>query len=188
MMSSGAHELRRFTADEFLQMIAAGIFADDRVELVDGEILTATPQGPEHISRKDEHRERLREAYGAANVHLRDQGPLRCGDHALPEPDLAVVKGKPQDYRHEHPSGSDTVLVVEEAKSSQVRDRRKAADYARGSVAVYWLLDLEAKTLEIYTRPDRERARYRSVVTLGEGDRVEIPDTDVTWDVASLFA
>ena len=186
-MTSNAYELRRFTADEYLQMISAGILADDRVELVDGEILTVTPQGPEHISRKDEHRERLREAYGEADVHLRDQGPLRCGDFALLEPDLAVVKGKPRDYRTQHPRGSDTVLVVEEAKTSQARDRKKAADYARGEVPVYWLLDLEARTLDVYTRPDAAAGRYRSLVSLTQGDPVTLPGTACVWDVGSFF-
>lgn len=188
-MTSGAHELRRFSADEYLRMIDAGIFGDDdRVELVDGKILTMAAQGPEHSSLKNEHRERLRDAYQGADVHLRDQDPLRCGELSVPEPDLAIVRGAPRDYREHHPHGRDTVLVIEEAKTSQTRDRRKAADYARGEVPVYWLLDLEAQTLEVYTNPSPEAGRYRSVVLLSTSDEVQVPETTHIWDVASLFA
>lgn len=184
-----ARERRRFTADEYLRMIDAGVLRDeDRVELVEGEILIVSPQGPEHTSHKDEHADRLRRAYAPQDVYVRDQGPLHCGPHAIPEPDLAVVKGRPRDYRAAHPRGTDALLVVEVAKTSQARDRHKAADYARGGVPVYWLLDLEARTLDVYTDPDPAAGRFRARVTLQAGDSVAVPSTAHTWDVASLFA
>lgn len=188
-MGSAAEELRRFTADEYLRMIDAGVLSDgDRVELVDGEILTVAPQGPEHRSMRVELRERLEAAYRELTVHVDDQGPLRAGDRGVPEPDLAVIRGRPRDYLQAHPRGEDALLVVELAKTSLARDRAKAADYARGAVPVYWLLDLEARVLEVHTRPDAGSGRYRSVAVLREDESVELPGLDaISWRVATML-
>lgn len=67
---------RRFSAGEMLRMMASEIFGEeDRVELVQGEVLTVTPQGPDHRSLKDELHERLAHAYASQHVHVLDQGP-----------------------------------------------------------------------------------------------------------------
>lgn len=170
-------------------MIEAGVFGDDdRVELVDGEILSVAPQGPEHRAIKTELRQRLESAYRELAVHVEDQGPLRAGSHGLPEPDLAVLRGRPRDYLHAHPEGANTILVIEIAKTTQARDRAKAADYARGLVPVYWLLDLDARTLDVHTRPDAAAGRYRSVVSLREEEAITLPElAGVEWTVASML-
>jgi Uma2 family endonuclease len=185
VLGNGRH---RFTADDLLRMVEAGVIGeDDRVELVGGEVFEVTPQGPEHGSLKDDLHRRLDRAYEPLPAHVLDQRPLRAGPVGLPEPDLAVLRGAPRDYLSRHPSGADAVLVVEIAKTSQDRDREKAADYARGGVPVYWLIDLVARTLDEYTEPDAERARYRRIVSLGEDEDVRLPDLGVTWKVKSLL-
>jgi Uma2 family endonuclease len=169
-------------------MVDAGIFGeDDRVELVQGEILEVTPQGPEHRTLKDELHERLADAYRGRDAHVLNQGPLRAGPEGLPEPDLAVIRGARRDYLKRHPGGADALLVVEIAKTSQERDRAKAVDYARGGVPIYWLLDLEARTLDVFSEPDAERGRYRRLASLGEADEVALPNLDVRWRVGSLL-
>lgn len=181
-------EHRRFTVDEVLRMVEAGILGDaDRVELVDGELLTVSPQGPEHGSLKDELHQRLAEAHAGGGAHVLNQRPVRMGPRGLPEPDLAVVRGEARDYLHRHPSGADVLLVVELAQTSQARDRHKAADYARGGVPVYWLIDLVARRLEVYTEPDPGAGRYRRVRSLGDGELVELPDGGARWAVSSML-
>jgi Uma2 family endonuclease len=195
-MSAGAStseasrsERYRFTAAEFLRMIDAGVFRDDeRIELVRGDILEVTPQGPEHRGLKDDLHARLVAGYREQNVHVLDQGPLLAGARGVPEPDLAVIRGRARDYLKRHPDASEALLVIEIAKTSQERDRTKAADYASGGAPVYWLLDLEARTLDVYTDPDREHGRYRRIVSLGDDENVSLPEIDETWTVASLLA
>lgn len=183
-----ATERRRFTVDDVLRMVDAGIFGEeDRIELVNGEILMVPPQGPEHRSLKDELHARLLAAYGKRKVHILDQGPLVAGEEGLPEPDLAVVEGAPRDYLERHPTGGDTVVVIELSSTSQDRDRRKATDYARGGVPLYWLLDLPARRLDVYSDPDPARHRYRTRVSLFEDDDVTLPLLATTWRVASML-
>ena len=192
-MSSLAADLRsehrRFTVPEFLRMVETGILGDeDHVELIDGEVLTVAPQGPKHRCLKDELHGRLLAAYKGESVHVLNQGPLYLGDYNLPEPDIAVIRGTGRDYLSRHPSGTDTVLVVELAISSQRRDRNKAAAYARGGVSVYWLLDLAARALAVYTNPDSERGEYSQRLSLGPDDSVSLPALPLSWPVPSLLA
>lgn len=169
-------------------MFDAGVLGEeDRVELVRGELFTVTPQGPIHRSLKDELHARLIAAYAGTDVHVLDQGPVRAGPSGLPEPDLAVVRGRARDYLERHPDGDELVLVIELAKTSQERDRAKAADYAAGGVPVYWLVDLAARVVEVYADPDREAGRYRSASVLDETRELAVPDTDERWQVASLM-
>ena len=182
-------EHRRFTVPEFLRMVEVGILADeDHVELIDGEVLTVAPQGPEHRSLKDELHNRLLVAYRNKPIHILNQGPVYVGEFSLPEPDLAVVRGSARDYLRRHPSGTEALLVVELAVSSLSRDRAKAVDYARGGIPVYWLIDLAGHQLDVYSDPEPESGGYRSLTSLRGGEHVALPTIDETWAVSSLFA
>ncbi len=181
-------ERRRFGVDDVLRMIANGLFGEDeRIELVQGEIFTVNPQGPDHGSLKDELHARLATAYAGRDVHILNQGPVRAGARGLPEPDLAVVRGAARRYLGQHPSGADLLLVIELAKSSQGRDHDKAQDYASGGVPIYWLVDLVARIVEVYSEPDAALGRFRTVVVLDEDDELALPELDLRWPVASLL-
>ena len=83
---------------------------------------------------------------------VRTQGPIGLDDDSEPEPDVAVVAGGPEDYRSAHPSRP--VLTVEVSESSLGSDReRKGSVYARAGLPDYWILNLEARVLEVYREP-----------------------------------
>jgi Uma2 family endonuclease len=176
---------RRFTAVEVLRMVEEGILGDDEpVELLDGELVVTPPQGPAHAAVVSDLDGRLREVY-RERFHVRAQCPLGGVDDSLPEPDLAVVRGKPRDYIAVHPSGTDVVLVVEVARTSQALDRRKARSYARIGVPMYWLLDLGARRLEVRSEPDADE--FRSTRILRDDESITLPETDATWSVGTLL-
>ncbi len=183
-----AHELRRkITTDEVLAMVRAGILGeDDRVELIEGELLTMSPQDPIHASAVQRLNARLLRAYGDG-FQIRVQLPLVASQTSLPEPDLAVVRGDEHAFEERHPSGSDAALVVEVTWTTAQRDKEKARLYASAAVPVYWRLDLEHRRLEVHERPAPDGV-YTQVVALGEGDEVEVPGRGVIWKVADLLA
>jgi Uma2 family endonuclease len=122
---------RRFTVDEYYAMARAGILSsDDRVELIEGEILTMTPIGPAHAVAVDRAAHSLMlEVQERAVVRVR--GPIRLDDHSEPEPDISLFWPPAESYRHGHPRPADVLLVIEIADSSLRYDRDvKSALYA----------------------------------------------------------
>jgi len=180
-----AWQRHRFTVDEVERMVATGVLGEDaHVELLDGDLVEVSPQGPVHAALHTDLRERLAAAY-AGRGHVRNQCPLRAGPIDLPEPDLAVVRGVPRDWLDQHPRGSDALLVVEVALTSQVLDQKKAGIYAAGGVAVYWLLDVEQRTLTEHGEPTPQGFGRRRV--LADSDEVALPGLSVRWRVDDLF-
>jgi Uma2 family endonuclease len=141
---------------------------DDRVELIDGEILTMAPQKSPHATAVQLAQEALRAAFGDG-FNVRPQLPLALAEMSEPEPDLAVVPGAPRDYRDSHPTTA--LLVVEVAETSLAFDRGvKKALYARAGIPEYWVVDLAAGAVEVYRSP--RGVDYRDHRTLSERDSI----------------
>jgi Uma2 family endonuclease len=170
-MILAAPALRRWTRDEYYKMAGAGIFAPgERVELIEGEIIAMTPQDSPHATAGSLAEEALRGAFGP-EFHVRSQRPLNLGQESEPEPDAAVVRGRPRDYVHAHPTTA--VLVVEISDTTLAFDRGpKAALYARAGIPEYWIVNLVDRVLEVHRDPGplpHAPAEYsfRSILRLG---------------------
>jgi len=175
---------RLFTVDEVMQMVEQGILdEDEHVELLEGELVVVTPQGPRHGATVAHLQERLGEAYRGTG-HVRAQLPFVAGPHSLPEPDLAVVSGRPLDYRHRHPAASDAHMVVEVAHTSHGLDRRKARIYAAAGAPVYWVVDLERRQVEVFTAPTPDG--YHRHEVLSADRELELPGLGLHWPVADV--
>jgi Uma2 family endonuclease len=134
---------------EYEALVAAGAFADERVELLEGFLVEMSPQRAPHASAIEVLTRLLCAACGSENK-VRVQLPLALSDESEPEPDLCVVPAG--DYRTQHPTAA--LLVIEVSHSSLERDRRKAALYARARVPTYWLVDVDQQRVEVRTEPD----------------------------------
>jgi Uma2 family endonuclease len=186
---ASAHEAawprHRFTVAEIERMAEAGAFDEGpKVELLDGELVDVSPQGPEHAALHTWLGDRLAAAY-PANVHVRRQCPMRAGARSLPEPDVAVVRGEIRDYLDHHPQGRDLVLAVEVSVSSQAIDRAKAKIYGAAGVAVYWWLDVAARTLTVHEEPSP--TGYVCISVLSAADHVVLPASEIRWRVGDLL-
>ena len=159
---------RRLTRIEYEGLVERGVLdEDDPIELLDGRLVFREPQGSLHAAASLRARLALDRAFGRGH-HVRSQFPIALDDVSEPEPDIAVVRGRIEDYLHGHPSSP--VLVVEVADSSLARDRRhKGGLYARAGVTDYWIVNLVDRVLEVYRDPVRTpsgRWRYRHVRVL----------------------
>jgi len=176
-----ALQRRRFTADEFERMAEAGIFdEDERIELLEGEIVAMSPLGSPHawcLKRLVRLFARLGE-----RLILSVQDPVRLDEWSTPRPDLALLR--PDTSQERHPGPPDILLVVEVADSSVPVDREiKAPLYARTGVVEFWLADLVADRLEVYRGPTP--TGYRLVQVFGRGQQVSplfAPDFEVDVD------
>ena len=144
--------LRRWTRHEYERMVEAGVFPPgDRVELVDGEIVTMPPQSSAHATAIRMIEETLRRAFVAGH-DVRTQLPLGLEAASEPEPDICVVPGSFQDYRDMHPTTA--VLVVEVADTSLAFDRdHKARLYGRAGIREYWIANLIDRVVEVHRDP-----------------------------------
>ncbi|HLM56428.1 MAG TPA: Uma2 family endonuclease [Pyrinomonadaceae bacterium] len=146
---------RQFTVDEFYRMAKVGIFTeDDRVELIDGEVVEMSPIGSRHASCVNRlNRLFLRLPDGAAVVIV--QNPLRLNKKSEPVPDVVVAKPRADFYAESHPGPGDVLLVVEVADTTLRYDRRvKVPLYARAGIPEVWIVNLVRGVIEVYARPD----------------------------------
>jgi len=148
-------QLRKWTRAEYDRMIDAGLFhPEDRVELIDGDILAVTPQDSRHATALRQCTKALEEAFGAG-FDVRPQLPLALEESSEPEPDLAVVPGSIADYRDAHPQSA--ALAVEVADSTLEFDReQKGSLYARAGIPEYWIVNLRDATLEVHREPQAD--------------------------------
>ena len=146
-------EFRRLlTVDEFQRMAASDIFApDERLELIRGEIYQKMPPDPPHASLTDVIADFMRPLAWAANACVRTEKPLILNGHGQPEPDIAIVRGSLRDYEHHHPAAADALLVIEVSDSTLRKDRGlKRADYAAAGLPEYWIVNLNARCIEVH--------------------------------------
>jgi Uma2 family endonuclease len=172
---------RRFTVDEYHRMAEVGILGeDDRVELLDGEIVLMTPIGARHASTVARLNERFHSVVGK-RASLSVRLPIRLSDYSEPEPDLALLKRREDFYTERLPEPEDVLLVVEVADTSQRTDRdKKIPLYARAGIAEVWLVDLQRDLIEVYREPtDGVYGNLQTVARDGMLAILELPGVNI---------
>jgi Uma2 family endonuclease len=155
--------VRSIKRSEYDQMVELGLFQDERVELLRGVLVKMSPQLAPHASTVQKLNQLLMTQLGG-RFTLRIQSPLALSDDTEPEPDVAVVPLG--DYETEHPTTA--LLLIEVSDTTLKKDRRKAAMYASAGIGEYWIVNLGARTVELYVSPDHDR--YAEVRTLRAGE------------------
>jgi Uma2 family endonuclease len=164
---------RRWTREEYYRMGELGLFHGQRAELIEGEIMVLSPQGPSHSKITDLAFDVLRHC-GWQNVWVRMQLPIDFGTYSEPEPDVSVVPSHRNDYGLGHPTSA--LLLVEVSDSTLAYDRgRKASLYAMRGIADYWIVNLVDGQLEVRRdpRPDPSQPlgyAYAGLTVLRPGD------------------
>jgi Uma2 family endonuclease len=164
--------VRRFSRAEYYRMAELGLFQGQRVELIAGEIVEMPALNPPHSTATKLAEEALEAAFGR-RYHARVQQPLSLGINSDPEPDVAIVPGRPRAYRT-HPTTA--ALVVEVSDSTLRYDQNdKGSLYAAAGLPEYWIVNLVDRQLEVYRRPVPDANEphgflYDDVTFLGPGD------------------
>ena len=172
----------RFTVSEYHRMVESGILKEaDRVELIDGEVVEMTPIGSKHsacIGRLIEQFVPSVTAGAVGGV----QNPIDLSERSEPEPDLALLRRRPDFYASGHPTTDDVLLLIEVSDTSLEFDRRvKVPLYARSGIPDVWLVDLEHETITVYRDPGPDG--YTTAQVARRGDLlapVAFPDRTLT--------
>ncbi len=162
-----------FTVDEYYQMAEVGILGpEDRVELIDGEIIRMSPIGTRHASRVMFAIDAFTYAFrGKATVN--PQNPLRLDLYNEPEPDVVLLKFRKDHYCDKRVEADDALLVVEVADSTLRYDRDvKVPHYAEAGIPEVWIEDLRNSVLLVYRNPSGKQ--YKTALKLTRDDSVRI--------------
>ena len=181
------HTRRKLDVDSVYDLLKAGrIGPEERVELVDGELLTMPAIGSRHASVTTQLIERLFDATDRSAVLVTGSMPLRLDRFNELEPDVLVLRRRADAFAASHPTPADTLLVVEVADTTRSFDLgRKAALYARFGVAEYWVVDLVARHVRVHRDPQGDTYAHVDPVTSGPLTPSAVPE--VALDVAALL-
>ena len=141
-------QTKRWTRADYYELAEQGWFRGQRVQLIEGEIIQMPPQGHEHAKAIMLITRWLHQTCG--EFLIRCQMPLNAPGESDPEPDVAVL-AESIDELKDHPRTA--LLVIEVSDSSLTLDRRKASLYAAAGVREYWIVNLEARCIELYRNP-----------------------------------
>lgn len=159
----------RFTTEDYEQMIAMGILdEDDRVELIDGEIITMSPIGPLHVDTVMLLTELLaQQVAGLARISV--QNPVQLPNNSQPQPDITLVRY--DRYRGRLPVPDDIFVVIEVSDSTLAFDRdTKLPLYAAAGIPEAWLVGLTSGVIERHAQPGS--AGYRTILRAGRGEEL----------------
>jgi len=145
---------RLFTVQEYHLMSEAGVFGeDDRVELIEGEIIEMAAIGTRHASCVRRLIGQFREIPEEIAI-LDVQNPIQLTERTEPQPDIVLLQPRSDYYDTAHPIPSDVLLLVEVSDSTVDFERNvKVPNYARSGIQEVWLWDLEVNCLEVYRDP-----------------------------------
>jgi len=170
---------KRWRRVEYQWLADLGTFEHDPVELIGGQLIVAEPKGSDHAAAVDMAYVALLSAIPPGWT-VRGQNPVALDDESAPEPDLAVVRGSPADFRYAHPTRP--ALVIEVAESSLAFDRvTKGSLYARAGIRDYWIVNLIDRVVEVYRDPGPDLTapfgwRYSSVERFHPAESVSLLD------------
>jgi Uma2 family endonuclease len=158
---------RQFTVEEYYRMAETGILApDERVELLEGEIIPMAPIGPRHalcVNKLARYLGKLLDDSILVNV----QNPVRVSNIGVPQPDVSLHWEA--DYSTRLPSNTDTILAIEVSDSTLDRDRTiKQKAYANAKIPEYWIVNLPEDVVEVYRTPGGDEYQTVQIVTREE--------------------
>jgi Uma2 family endonuclease len=161
--------VHRITVDEYHRMGEAGVFApDERIELLDGVLITMPPIGPPHAFSVRVLNDILgQKLAGRAIVDV--QNPVTIAPISEPQPDVMLLRPPHLRYAKALPVTADALLVIEVADSSRAIDRGpKLRAYARAGVSEVWIVDLVQQVVDVFTEPSGEDYARRTRAERGD--------------------
>lgn len=178
---------RLFTVETYHQMAAGGALREDeRLELIEGEIIQMSPIKPRHAGHVKRLAGMLSARLGPRAI-LGVQDPVELSDSSEPQPDISVLQPRADTYADSHPKPADILLIIEVADTTASYDRDvKLPLYARAGIREAWLVSLQDGWIEVHSDPSEHG--YKSIRRAFSGETVcpgVLPD--VAIDVADVL-
>lgn len=178
---------RPFTVTEYYRMAEAGILSeDDRLELIEGRIITMAPIGSRHAACVKRLTSLFSNQIGDVAI-LSVQDPIQLDEYSEPLPDLALLRPRDDFYAQRHPIPADVLLLVEVSDTSLEYDRDvKVPSYVGAGIPEVWLVNLPENLIEVYTRP--VSGVYQDISQLRPGEVIAVSSIpEIRIDVNSIL-
>ena len=158
-----------FSVESYHKLTEFGVLKPtDKVELIEGKIIPMSPIRSPHASCVRRLGTILRKIF-ADKAIISEQNPITLGTHSEPEPDIAVLRFDEANYEEAHPTEKDVLIAIEVSHTTQKYDREtKMPLFAQYGIPESWIVDLKAKTIEVYSQP--KNGEYQDKQTFKRGD------------------
>jgi Uma2 family endonuclease len=171
----------RLTVDDYHRMGKAGILhEDDRVELIEGELIEMAAIGSYHFTTVNNLNQEFSGRSGGRYI-VSVQNPVRLSRHSEPQPDLTLLRPRADKYADGLPGPDDVLLIVEASDTTVATDRRvKLPLYSAAGIPEAWLVNIPRRSIEVHREP--RGGRYQQVTVFRKGERVALlllPDVSV---------
>ena len=182
--SNLAGRKRRFSVENYHRLGEVGILGpDERVELIEGEIIKMAPIGSVHVSVVNRLNELFfRRLLGQAIVSV--QNPVILKPSSEPQPDISLLSPRQDQYRNSLPEPEDVLLLVEVADTTLAYDMSKKVPlYAAQGIQEVWIVDVEADRVHVFREPTEKG--YDSIWDLPRGRKFSLlgfPDVEIAVD------
>ncbi|MGM3308323.1 Uma2 family endonuclease [Anabaena sp. WFMT] len=182
---------KRFTIAEYHRLAELGFFREDeRVELIKGEIIQMAAKGKSHSTFNRRLIRELTQLLGN-RATLQNQDPISIPPNSEPEPDLAILRNRADDYFIDHPTPSDILVLIEISNSTLKYDQEiKLPLYAEAGISDYWIFNLINNRLECYddNQDSQGNFDYRRKLILLPNEFVKLPSfPDIVLDLSKVF-
>ncbi|MCW9680225.1 Uma2 family endonuclease [Dolichospermum circinale CS-1225] len=177
----------QFTVKQFHKMAESGILSEnERVELIRGEMIDMSPIGRRHAGCVNRLVNLLIQLLGK-RIILAPQNPVVLNETSEPQPDIALLKPRPDFYRNSHPQPEDIFLLIEVADTTVKYDREvKIPLYAEANIPEVWLVDVNQEIIEVYR--NSLEGIYQDVQKLTKNQSLSIlAFPDVSIHLSELF-
>jgi len=163
---------KRFRVEDFRKMTEVGILPEESGwEVIDGFLIDKMSIGSRHASTVKRLNKIFTNLVGNATI-ISVQDPIQIDDYNEPEPDIAILEPREDFYEKNHPLPQDVLLLIEVSDSTIEYDRGvKKTLYAEAGITEYWLVSLQANTIEVYSQP--KNGNYRLARILESGETIE---------------
>jgi Uma2 family endonuclease len=178
--------IAKWTIEQYHKLIAKGILADRRVELLNGDIVEMPPEGMPHAVYCGRTVEYLRELL-KDRAKVRETHPITLPNDSEPEPDVAIVRSPDTQYLSHHPYPEDIFWLIEYSDSTLAKDlNTKQQIYARAGILEYWVVNLKALELIVFRGIGDDGYDTEDRLNSGSIAPLSFPDLEV--EVKRLFS
>jgi Uma2 family endonuclease len=175
----------RFTVEDYHRLGEAGILSeDDRVELLNGDLVVWEPVGGQHRTLVDSLTILFASRIGQSRYRIGIQNPISLDPHSEPQPDVVLYASS---VRGRHPRPDEIFLLIEVADTSLAYDRGpKLEAYARGRIPEVWIIDAVRRRVFLYRNPDQGRYQLSSEA-MGDDVLTVVAFPDITLPVSAIL-